>query len=127
MPSDDAIEAFANTEKTFFELASEQRLAIIFQLNEMRPKRPRKGGPTLTLEPTYDFAGTEKSIESRLLRNREKGLAYYHRHRQEVNEKRKVRYRCRRCSVTFSGSGSWKTARQHSEDFGHAMEVLRKS
>ncbi|HUG97517.1 MAG TPA: hypothetical protein VMJ94_08250 [Nitrososphaera sp.] len=63
MPSDDAREAFANTEKTFFELASEQRLAIIFQLNEKRPKRPRKGGPTLTLEPTYDFAGTEKSIE----------------------------------------------------------------
>lgn len=38
MPSDDAIEAFANTEKTFFELASEQRLAIIFQLNEKRAK-----------------------------------------------------------------------------------------
>jgi predicted transcriptional regulator len=39
MPSsDDAIEAFANTEKTFFELASEQRLAIIFQLNEKSAK-----------------------------------------------------------------------------------------
>jgi predicted transcriptional regulator len=39
MPSsDDAIEAFANTEKTFFELASEQRLAIIFQLNEKNAK-----------------------------------------------------------------------------------------
>jgi predicted transcriptional regulator len=36
--SDDAIEAFANTEKTFFELASEQRLAIIFQLNEKSAK-----------------------------------------------------------------------------------------
>ena len=91
MPSDDAIEAFANTEKTFFELASEQRLAIIFQLNEKRPARPGKGGPTLTLEPTYDFAGTEKSIESRLLRNTENGRAYYHRHRQEVNEKRKAK------------------------------------
>jgi len=39
MPSsDDAIEAFANTEKTFFELASEQRLAIIFQLNKKSAK-----------------------------------------------------------------------------------------
>ena len=39
MPSsDDAIEAYANTEKTFFELASEQRLAIIFQLNEKSAK-----------------------------------------------------------------------------------------
>jgi predicted transcriptional regulator len=37
-PSEDAIEAFANTEKTFFELASEQRLAIIFQLNEKSAK-----------------------------------------------------------------------------------------
>ncbi len=39
MPSvDDAIEAFSNTEKTFFELASEQRLAIIFQLYKMNAK-----------------------------------------------------------------------------------------
>ncbi|MEW6605211.1 MAG: transcriptional regulator [Thermoproteota archaeon] len=39
MPSsEDAIEAYANTEKTFFELASEQRLAIIFKLNEKRAK-----------------------------------------------------------------------------------------
>src|SRR5690606_12088402 len=39
MPSsEDAIEAYANTEKTFFELASEQRLAIIFKLNEKRSK-----------------------------------------------------------------------------------------
>lgn len=36
--SDDAIEAFANTEKTFFELASEQRLAIIFQLYKKSAK-----------------------------------------------------------------------------------------
>ncbi len=39
MPSsEDAIEAYANTEKTFFELASEQRLAIIFKLNEKSAK-----------------------------------------------------------------------------------------
>jgi len=39
MPSsEDAIEAFANTEKTFFELASEQRLAIVFQLNQKKAK-----------------------------------------------------------------------------------------
>jgi predicted transcriptional regulator len=39
MPSsEDAIEAFAFTEKTFFELASEQRLAIVFQLNEKSAK-----------------------------------------------------------------------------------------
>jgi len=36
--AEDAIDAFANTEKTFFELASEQRLAIIFQLNEKSAK-----------------------------------------------------------------------------------------
>ncbi len=40
MPSDseDAITAYADTEKTFFELASEQRLAIIFRLNEKSAK-----------------------------------------------------------------------------------------
>ncbi|HXG06666.1 MAG TPA: transcriptional regulator [Nitrososphaera sp.] len=36
--SEDATEAYANTEKTFFELASEQRLAIIFKLNEKSAK-----------------------------------------------------------------------------------------
>src|ERR1700752_1143140 len=36
--SDDAIEAFSNTEKTFFELASEQRLTIIFQLYKKSAK-----------------------------------------------------------------------------------------
>jgi predicted transcriptional regulator len=35
---DDLIATFANTEKTFFELASEQRLAIIFRLNEKSAK-----------------------------------------------------------------------------------------
>jgi len=35
---DDAITAYADTEKTFFELASEQRLAIIFCLNEKSAK-----------------------------------------------------------------------------------------
>jgi predicted transcriptional regulator len=35
---DDAISAYADTEKTFFELASEQRLAIIFRLNEKKAK-----------------------------------------------------------------------------------------
>lgn len=35
---DDAITAYANTEKTFFELASEQRLAIIFRLNDKSAK-----------------------------------------------------------------------------------------
>jgi len=35
---DDAITAYADTEKTFFELASEQRLAIIFRLNEKSAK-----------------------------------------------------------------------------------------
>jgi predicted transcriptional regulator len=34
----DALGTFANTEKTFFELASEQRLAIIFRLNEKSAK-----------------------------------------------------------------------------------------
>lgn len=34
----DALSTFANTEKTFFELASEQRLAIIFRLNEKSAK-----------------------------------------------------------------------------------------
>ncbi len=34
----DQVGAFANTEKTFFELASEQRLSIIFKLNEKRAK-----------------------------------------------------------------------------------------
>lgn len=41
MPSDaneDIVTAYANTEKTFFELASEQRLAIIFRLNEKTAK-----------------------------------------------------------------------------------------
>src|ERR687884_494395 len=36
--SDDVLTTFANTEKTFFELASEQRLAIIFQLNKKNTK-----------------------------------------------------------------------------------------
>jgi predicted transcriptional regulator len=36
--SDDVLATFANTEKTFFELASEQRLAIIFQLNNKSAK-----------------------------------------------------------------------------------------
>ncbi len=34
----DQVGAFTNTEKTFFELASEQRLSIIFKLNEKRAK-----------------------------------------------------------------------------------------
>src|SRR5262245_35205660 len=40
MPSaeDEALSAFSNTEKTFFELASEQRLAIIFRLNLRKAK-----------------------------------------------------------------------------------------
>lgn len=42
MPANDAeedvITAYANTEKTFFELASEQRLAIIFRLNDKNAK-----------------------------------------------------------------------------------------
>lgn len=41
MPSDaedDVIATYGDTEKTFFELASEQRLAIIFQLNEKSAK-----------------------------------------------------------------------------------------
>ena len=40
MPSgeDEALSAFSNTEKTFFELASEQRLAIIFRLNVRKAK-----------------------------------------------------------------------------------------
>ena len=36
--SDDVLTTFTNTEKTFFELASEQRLAIIFQLNKKNTK-----------------------------------------------------------------------------------------
>jgi predicted transcriptional regulator len=36
--SDDVLTTFANTEKTFFELASEQRLAIVFQLNNKSAK-----------------------------------------------------------------------------------------
>ena len=36
--SDDVLTTFANTEKTFFELASEQRLAIVFQLNNKNAK-----------------------------------------------------------------------------------------
>lgn len=35
---DDAVSAYANTEKTFFELASEQRLSIFFRLNEKKAK-----------------------------------------------------------------------------------------
>ncbi len=35
---EDALATYANTEKTFFELASEQRLAIIFRLNEKSAK-----------------------------------------------------------------------------------------
>jgi predicted transcriptional regulator len=42
MPSsyddDGAVSAYANTEKTFFELASEQRLSILFRLNEKKAK-----------------------------------------------------------------------------------------
>jgi predicted transcriptional regulator len=40
MPSavDEDMAAFSNTEKTFFELASEQRLAIIFRLNAKKAK-----------------------------------------------------------------------------------------
>ena len=40
MPSsaEDVLTTFANTEKTFFELASQQRLAIIFRLNEKKAK-----------------------------------------------------------------------------------------
>lgn len=34
----DAVGAYANTEKTFFELASQQRLSIIFKLNEKKAK-----------------------------------------------------------------------------------------
>ena len=36
--SDDVLTTFANTEKTFFELASEQRLAIVFRLNNKSAK-----------------------------------------------------------------------------------------
>jgi predicted transcriptional regulator len=36
--SDDVLATFANTEKTFFELASEQRLAIVFRLNNKSAK-----------------------------------------------------------------------------------------
>ena len=36
--SDDILTTFADTEKTFFELASEQRLAIVFQLNNKSAK-----------------------------------------------------------------------------------------
>src|ERR687885_616315 len=36
--SDDVLTTFTNTEKTFFELASGQRLAIIFQLNKKNTK-----------------------------------------------------------------------------------------
>lgn len=36
--AEDALTTFANTEKTFFELASQQRLAIIFRLNEKKAK-----------------------------------------------------------------------------------------
>src|ERR671922_2577249 len=36
--SDDVLTTFANTEKTFFELASEQRLAIVFGLNKKSAK-----------------------------------------------------------------------------------------
>src|SRR3712207_4541193 len=35
---DDVLTTFANTEKTFFELASEQRLAIVFHLNNKSAK-----------------------------------------------------------------------------------------
>jgi hypothetical protein len=35
---DDVLATFANTEKTFFELASEQRLAIVFRLNNKSAK-----------------------------------------------------------------------------------------
>jgi hypothetical protein len=38
---DDVLATFANTEKTFFELASEQRLAIVFHLNNKRAKISR--------------------------------------------------------------------------------------
>jgi predicted transcriptional regulator len=38
MPDEDAVSAYANTEKTFFELASEQRLSILFRLNEKKAK-----------------------------------------------------------------------------------------
>lgn len=40
MPSrdDESVSAYANTEKTFFELASEQRLSIIFRINEKKAK-----------------------------------------------------------------------------------------
>ena len=40
MPSsaDEALAAYSDTEKTFFELASEQRLAIIFRLNAKKAK-----------------------------------------------------------------------------------------
>jgi predicted transcriptional regulator len=38
MPDDDTVSAYANTEKTFFELASEQRLSILFRLNEKKAK-----------------------------------------------------------------------------------------
>lgn len=40
MPSheDEPASAYANTEKTFFELASEQRLSIIFRINEKKAK-----------------------------------------------------------------------------------------
>ncbi|HEX2013702.1 MAG TPA: transcriptional regulator [Nitrososphaera sp.] len=36
--ADDSLTAYSNTEKTFFELASQQRLAIIFRLNEKKAK-----------------------------------------------------------------------------------------
>ncbi|MGI0029094.1 MAG: helix-turn-helix transcriptional regulator [Nitrososphaera sp.] len=36
--AEDSLAAYADTENTFFELASEQRLAIIFRLNEKRGK-----------------------------------------------------------------------------------------
>lgn len=35
---EDAVGAYASTEKTFFELASEQRLSILFRLNEKKAK-----------------------------------------------------------------------------------------
>jgi predicted transcriptional regulator len=36
--ADESVSAYANTEKTFFELASEQRLSIIFRINEKKAK-----------------------------------------------------------------------------------------
>ncbi|HEX6562555.1 MAG TPA: winged helix-turn-helix domain-containing protein, partial [Nitrososphaera sp.] len=35
---EDLVSAYSNTEKTFFELASEQRLSILFRLNEKKAK-----------------------------------------------------------------------------------------